>query len=70
MKDIDSKEMNIEKSSYIMVSQELGRGHYMDLRSTLLSDGFATQPWHKVNAHCHAITPERIPVTLNVALPF
>ena len=66
MSDIEqSNVMSIEKSAYMMVSQELGRDRYTDLRSTLLSEGFEAQPWYKVNAHCESITPERIPVIIN-----
>ncbi|CAL4069202.1 unnamed protein product, partial [Meganyctiphanes norvegica] len=60
-----SNEMCMEKSAYIMISQELGRDRYQDLRSTLLSEGFEAQPWYKINDHCNSITPERIPVTIN-----
>ena len=65
MTDVDkSNEMSIEKSSYLMVSQELGRGRYFDLRNTLMSEGCNAAPWYKVNSHCNSITPERISVTL------
>ena len=63
----DPREMSLEKSTYMMVSQELGKNRYMDLRNTLSSEGFTPKPWHKVNEHCHAITPVRIPVTLDAA---
>ena len=66
MTDIDMPNvMSMEKSAYMMVSQELGRDRYTDLRSTLLSEGFEAQPWYKVNDHCESITPERIPVILD-----
>ena len=66
MSDIEKTNvMSIEKSAHMMVSQELGRTRYTDLRSTLLSERFEAQPWYKVNAHCESITPERIPVTLD-----
>ena len=65
MSDIEqSNVMSIEKSAYMMVSQELGRDRYTDLRSTLMSEGFEAQPWYKVNAHCESITPKRIPVII------
>ena len=65
MSDIKGSTMSMEKSAYMMVSQELGRDRYTELRSTLMSEGFEPQPWYKVNAHCEAITPERIPVILH-----
>ena len=58
-------EMGIEKCTYIMVSQELGRNRYSDLRHTLMSEGCEVQAWHRVNGHCESITPERIPVVIN-----
>ena len=67
MKDIDSKDIPLEKCSYLMVSQELGRERYMDLRNSLQSEGNTVHPWHTVNAHCHEITPEHIPVTLDIS---
>ena len=60
-----SQQISVEKSAYMMVSQELGRDRYSDLRHTLMSEGCEAQPWYKVNAHCNAITPERIPVTID-----
>ena len=66
MTDIEQQnEMNIEKSAYVLVSQELGRDRYHNLRNTLVSEGLSAQPWYKVNAHCNTITPPRIPVTIN-----
>ena len=66
MSDIDrSEEMSIEKSGYLIVSQELGRDKYQDLRNTLLSEGVQPQPFYKVNTHFESITPVRIPVTID-----
>ena len=65
LSDIKSSTMSMEKSAYMMVSQELGRDRYTELRSTLMSEGFEPKPWYKVNAHCEDITPERIPVILH-----
>ena len=60
-----SRDIGIEKSAYMMVSQELGRDRYGDLRHALMSEGIEPQPWYKVNAHCNSITPERIPVIVD-----
>ncbi|CAL4120500.1 unnamed protein product, partial [Meganyctiphanes norvegica] len=49
----------------LMISQELGRDRYLSLRSTLMSEGFEPQPWHKINDHCNSITPERVPVIID-----
>ena len=58
-------ELDIENSSQLLVSQELGRDRYQNLRNTLVSGGFGAKPWYKVNAHCNTITPVRIPVTID-----
>ena len=66
MTDIkQNNELTLEKSAYVLVSQELGRERYHNLRNTLVSDGLGAQPWHKVNNHCNSITPKHIPVTLD-----
>ena len=68
MTDIDQpNSISMEKSTYMMISQELGRTRYRDLRDTLLSEGVEAQPWHKVNEHCEAITPARLAVTIDPA---
>ena len=67
MSDIDQckNAMSIEKSAFLMISHELGRDRYQDLRSTLMCEGLEAQPWHLVNDHCNSITPERIPVNID-----
>ena len=60
-----SQQISTENSVYMMVSQELGRDRYSDLRHTLMSESCEAQPWYKVNAHCNSITPDRIPVTID-----
>ena len=58
-------EIGLDKSAYLLVSQELGRERYADLRNTLTSEGIHMQPWYKVNAYFESITPTRIPVIIN-----
>ena len=66
MSEIDeSNEISIEKSGYLLASQELGREKYTDVRNTLSSEGIKIQPWHKVNEHFETITPARLPVTID-----
>ena len=66
MTDIEkSNHISIEKSAYMMVSQDLGRDRYTNLRYTLLSESVEAQPWYKVNEYCESITPERIPVIID-----